>query len=127
MPLPLRTPAAMALCAAALLLAAGSVSASNLNFLGRGPLSRYNDADMDLLRGALGQALTSDKMDVPFEFSNPRTRASGVLTPVRALEQDGAPCREVRAQLRHPQVAPSDGIFLLCKREGRWKLAGPPR
>ncbi len=127
MPLPVRTPVAMTLCAAALLLAAGTVSASNLNFLGRGPLSRYNDADMELLRGALGKALTSDKMDVPFEFSNPRTRASGVLTPVRALEQDGAPCREVRAQLRHPQVAPSDGIFLLCKREGRWKLAGPPR
>jgi len=117
----------LAAIASLVLLAIGSAHASNLNFLGRGPLSRYNDADMELLRGALGKALTSDKMDVPFEFSNPRTRASGVLTPIRALERDGAPCREVRAQLRHPQATASDGIFLLCKRDGRWKVASSPR
>jgi hypothetical protein len=122
----LRAALAPVLVAGCALLGAGTAAASNLNFLGRTPLSRYNDADMDLLRGALGKALTSDKMNVDFEFSNPRTGASGVLTPVRAMERDGAPCRDVRAQLRHPQTAAADSVYLLCKRDGRWKLAGPP-
>lgn len=106
----------------ALLLASGPVQASNLGFLGKAPISRFNEADLDLLRGALGKALASEKMDVEFSWANPKTGASGVITPLRALDKDGAPCREVRAVSRHPQTAPADGVFLLCQRDGRWKM-----
>jgi hypothetical protein len=109
------------------LLASGSALASNLNFLGQAPISRYDETDMDLLRGALGKALTSDAMDVPFEFANPKTGASGTITPLRTLTQGGLPCRDLRGVLRHPRTATADAIYTMCKREGRWKLAAPPR
>jgi hypothetical protein len=120
-------PYAALACAAALLLASGSALANNLKFLGQAPISRYDDADMDLLRGALGKALTSDTMEVAFEFANPKTGASGSITPLRTLTQGGLPCRELRGVLRHPRTATADAIYMLCKREGRWKLAAPPR
>jgi hypothetical protein len=114
-------------CAAAVLLASGSALANNLNFLGQAPISRYDETDMDLLRGALGKALTSEAMEVGFDFANPKTGASGSITPLRALTQGGLPCRELRGVLRHPRTATADAIYMLCKRDGRWKLAAPPR
>jgi hypothetical protein len=124
--MPARPYAALA-CAAALLLASGSAPANNLNFLGQAPIARYDETDMDLLRGALGKALTSDTMDVAFEFANPKTGASGTITPLRTFTQNGLPCRDLRGVLRHPRTATADAIYTLCKREGRWKLAAPPR
>lgn len=124
---PIVRPTVAVACAAALVLASASALASNLNFLGQAPISRYDETDMDLLRGALGKALTSDTMEVPFEFANPKTGASGSITPLRTLSQGGLPCRDVRGVLRHPRTATADAVYTLCKREGRWKLAAPPR
>lgn len=122
--LPLRGARSVLAAAVTLLLLAGTpAAASNLNFLGKAPISRFNEQDLDLLRGALGRALASEEMGVTFNWSNPKTGAGGELTPIKKLEKNGLPCREVRAVSRHPQTAPADNVFLLCQKDGRWRVA----
>lgn len=89
-------------------------------------MAHFTDADFDLLRGALGRALASEQMDVAFDWSNPKTRAGGTITPLRTLTRDDAPCRELRVATVHPK-AKSEGVYTLCRKQGRWMLAGPGR
>lgn len=104
------------------LLAVAGAQASNLSFLGRGPIAKFNEADLDLLRGALGRALASDRMDAAQVWRNPATGASGEITPLHAFEHSGRPCRELRVVNRHPGVS-SDGRYTLCRDAGRWRLS----
>jgi len=108
--------------AAALCGAVPGAMASNLNFLGRAPVAYFTPEDFDLARGALGRALSAEAMDTAFDWANPATRARGTITPLSAFERNGLPCRQLRIATRHPK-AQANGVYTLCQREGRWKLA----
>ena len=101
---------------------AAPVAASGLGFLSRGPMSRFNDADMKLLNGALGQALQAPAAGTTVDWLNEKSGASGSITPQRLFENGGVPCRELKIVNRHRQLE-SSGVYTLCRREGRWKLA----
>lgn len=113
--------AELAVSALAVVLAAPA-AASNLGFLARGPMSRFNDADMKLLNEAVSQALKAKDVGVANEWRNDKSGASGSITPQRAFDERGAPCRELKVVNRHRQLE-SSGVYTLCRRDGRWKLA----
>lgn len=98
------------------------VAASGLGFLSRGPMSRFNDADMKLLNSALGQALQAPADGTTFAWANEKSGASGSVTPQRLFEDSGVPCRELKVVNRHRQLEAS-GAYTRYRREGRWKLA----
>jgi surface antigen len=110
-------------CAANLVLpTAASAQTSGLGFLSKGPMARYNDQDMRLLEGALGQALKAEQPGSAVEWRNDRSGASGAVTPERIFDQGGQPCRDLRIITRH-RTQESSGLYTLCRRDGRWKLA----
>ena len=111
-----------ALTASRLLPACAAAQGSGLNFLARGPIARYTAADMRLLERAVGQALKGDQVGNVIEWSNEKTGASGEITPQRIFESAGLPCRELRVALRS-RNRESSGLYTLCQRDGRWKLA----
>ena len=116
---------AVLLIALALGLAAAAAHAqSSLGFLGRSTIAHFNERDFDLARGALGRALTSEKMDVAYAWRNPDTRAGGEITPLRAFEHDGKPCRELRIVSFHPKSR-SQGVYALCRQNNRWVVFTP--
>lgn len=108
--------------AAWLSVMAAPVAASGLGFLSRGPMSRFNDADMKLLNEALGQALKAPQAGITIDWANDKSGASGSVTPQRLFEDKGVPCRELKVVNRHRQLEAS-GVYTLCRRDGRWKLA----
>lgn len=112
-----------ALAAVSLMVPASAFAqGASLGFLSKGPMARYTEADMKLLEGALGQALKADQPGKTVEWRNDRTNASGAITPERIFENGGRPCRELRIVTRH-RTQESSGLYTLCRRDGRWKLA----
>ena len=105
-----------------LALAAPLAHAQGLGFMGRGPMAKFSKEDHDLFRGALGRALETDKLDQTISWNNPKTPAKGSITPQKVYERDGAPCRTLRV-VNEYQTLKSDGVYSLCKRDGRWKMA----
>lgn len=114
----------LAVVTALLALPASGSLASGLTFLGRDAIARFNEQDLDLMRGALGRALRSPEFDLAQPWSNPATGAGGEITPLRAFERQGRPCRELRVKSWHRKVN-SEGVYALCRRDGRWTLANP--
>jgi hypothetical protein len=108
----------------ALWLASTAATASNLNVLGRGPISKFSEADIDLYRGAFGQALSTGEMNQPVAWAKKGTGASGAATPLRAFDRKGALCRELHLESRHRSLT-SDGVFSWCRQKGRRTLAPP--
>lgn len=100
----------------------GAVQAAGLGFMSKGPMAHFNEADMRLLNQALDRALAAPETGTAVEWSNAATGASGAITPLRAFDNGGRPCREVKAVNRHRQLE-SSGVYTLCRSEGRWKLA----
>ena len=96
--------------------------AAGLGFMSKGPMSHFTEADMKLLNQALDRALAAPEMGAAVEWANPATSAGGAITPLRAFEEKGRPCREVKAVNRHRQLE-SSGVYTLCRSDGRWKLA----
>ena len=77
---------------------------------------------MRLLNQALDRALAAPETGTAVEWSNAATGAGGAITPLRAFDQSGRPCREVKVVNRHRQLE-SSGVYTLCRSEGLWKLA----
>ena len=107
---------------ACLALAAPLAHAAGLGFMGRGPMAKFSQEDHDIFRGALGRALATDKLDQAITWNNPKSPAKGSITPQKVYERGGAPCRTLRV-VNEYQTLQSDGVYSLCKRDGRWKMA----
>ena len=112
-------PSALVACLA---LAAPLAHASGLGFMGRGPMAKFSQEDHDLFRGALGRALAADKLDEAVDWNNPKSPAKGSITPQKVYERNGAPCRTLRVVNQYKDLS-SDGVYSLCKRDGRWQMA----
>lgn len=85
----------IALFALALALMSAPALASNIGFMKDAPLSKMKAEDVELLKGAIRQALADDADGEPQRWSNAKGAASGVVTPVNRFERDGMPCRRV--------------------------------
>jgi surface antigen len=107
---------------AAALLTATAAQGAGLSFMARGPMASFNDADMKLFTGAVGQALTAKDAGSEVRWANDKTGASGEITPQRLYERGGLPCRDLKVVTRH-RATESSGVYPMCRRDGRWVLA----
>ncbi|MCU0938314.1 MAG: RT0821/Lpp0805 family surface protein [Burkholderiaceae bacterium] len=105
----------------AMLAVAATAQASGLGFMARGPMARFNSADMKLLNDAIEQARSAPEMGTPVDWANDKTGSSGSVTPVRVFEERGQTCRDLRVVNRHRQLE-STGVFAMCQRkDGTWQ------
>ena len=107
---------------AGLLLAANPATAAGLGFLAKGPMTKFNDADMKFFDEAMAEAFAAKKPGVPFEWKNEQTGASGSITPRRIFTRKGQPCSELQIVNRHKALE-EKGVYRFCQQDGRWTLA----
>lgn len=110
------------LAAIALFGASGAAAAAGFGFLSESPMGRFNAEDLRLMNGAIDQALAAPEMGTTVRWANAPTSSSGEVTPQRAFESRGRPCRDLRVVNRHRTLEAS-GIYTLCRDNGNWKLA----
>lgn len=104
----------------AMLLAASSIAtAAGLGFLAESPLARFNEDDLKLMNAAMEKALTATELGMRTSWVNDKTGSSGEVTPQRAFESRGRPCRELRVVNRHRALEAS-GVYTMCREDGRW-------
>lgn len=106
----------------ALLACGGAAAQVGLGFLAETPVSRFNDADLRLMNGAIDKALSTAEVGTTVRWANEATSSSGEVTAQRAFEQTGRPCRDLRVVNRHRRLENS-GVYTLCREGGQWKLA----
>lgn len=107
---------------AAVLAASGAAAAAGFGFLAETPMGRFNGDDLKLMNGAVEKALSANEMGKPVRWANEKTASSGEVTPQRAFENQGRPCRDLRVVNRHRRLEAS-GIYTMCREDGSWKLA----
>lgn len=104
----------------ALVLFAGASAAAGLGFMSKGPMAKFNEADMKLLNAALDQARNAKEPGTPVAWANEKTGSSGEVTPVRLFDEGGRPCRDLKVVNRHKQLEAS-GVYTMCQqKDGRW-------
>jgi surface antigen len=112
---------------AALSLVAQGGFAQNIMFLRKGPVAYLNDADKELLRNTLGEALNDGNEGDSFSWENPDSGNSGRFTVLDTHEDFDTTCRNVRT---HTEAAgrTGGGIFRLCLADdGTWRFAPAQR
>jgi surface antigen len=102
-------------------LAAGAASASGFGFLAETPMSRFNGDDMKMMNAAIERALESSDFGTQVAWANDGTRSSGEVTPLRAFDRQGRPCRELRVVNRN-RALENSGVYTMCRENGRWTL-----
>lgn len=96
------------------------LAVSSLNWLKNSPARHFNDADWGLFTKTLNSALDANKSA---SWENPKSGASGTITPGASKTRDGMNCRLVTlANKANGQTGKS--AFTFCKtRDGSWKIA----
>jgi surface antigen len=114
-------PAAVAL----LLVAASAAGAqSNLRFLKDAPIEKMTREDLAILLKASNDTLSRNADGETSGWTNPKTGASGTVTPLRTFTRQGMKCREAR-YTNHAGGFNGDGTYTLCRvASGDWKLVG---
>jgi surface antigen len=119
------TPTFLRLAAVALLAGAASAAGaqSNIRFLKDAPIEKMTREDHALLLKTSNEALTRNADGETSGWTNPKTGASGTVTPVRSLTRNGMKCREAE-YTNHAGGLNGGGKFVLCRvASGEWKLA----
>lgn len=108
---------------AVLLLFAQSVGeAVNLRWLEYSAVRYFSDEDWELARGAADDALQNRPDGEPVEWHNPKTGHSGRSVPLRSLDRDGKPCRELAVENRAGGMS-GRSVFLFCLQPSdEWKI-----
>lgn len=100
-------------------MAAGAASAAGFGFLAETPMARFNGDDMRMMNEAVERALAASELGARIAWANDATRSSGEVTPLRAFERQGRPCRELRVVNRHRSLENS-GVYTMCRDDGGW-------
>lgn len=106
----------------ALVAAAPAALAQNwVSLLKNGPAERFDEEDlrifMDTARKALGEGTPGQTLS----WDNPKTRARGEMTVLRAYESKGRPCKEVKVH-NEAQGRKGTNTFNMCEVDGKWRL-----
>jgi surface antigen len=110
------------LIVAAVLGGSGVAVAAGYGFLAESPMGKFSEDDLKLMNGAIADALAARSIGTPVRWANDGTRSSGEVTPRRAFESQGRPCRDLRIVNRH-RTLEATGVYTLCRDNGDWKLA----
>lgn len=113
------------LFAVLLALGTGSGMASNVQFLRDSPLSKMTTEDLTLMRATIRESLDQGVDGTSKRWENPKTGASGVVTPLKSFQRDGAPCRLVEI-FNEAQGFSGRTRYDFCKQpDGTWKMPAP--
>lgn len=104
------------------LASASALATSNLGFLHDGPMAKFQRQDYALLAAALQRSYAAEAGSEPAAWRNDATGASGEVRVERVFERGTLPCRELRITNRQGRLE-STGVYTVCQRDGRWKLA----
>ncbi len=95
---------------------------SNLGFLQDAPMQRMNREDTALLVKNLNEALDRNADGHTSGWSNPKTGASGTVTPLSTFSKSGMKCRETEFT-NFAGGFRGGGKHTLCRVSGAWKIA----
>lgn len=113
------------LSVALLALAPGLTLASNVQFLRDSPISKMTPEDLTLMRATIHETLDQGTDGASKRWENPKTGASGIVTPLKRYERDGAPCRLVEI-FNEAQGFSGRTRYDFCKQpDGSWKMPAP--
>ncbi len=112
----------------ALALLLGPAHAAGQGAVLRGTVaSKFNAADLALMKATVGRALRADKDGETLEWTSDKSRASGSATPLGRFAWNGMDCRRLRIVNTHGRLT-EQGVYRFCEpTAGRWKLVGPDR
>jgi len=113
-------PAVFALLAAA---AAAAGAQSNMTFLQDAPLERMTREDLALMMKSSNEALGKNADGETSAWTNPKTGASGTITPLSSFTRKGLRCREAE-YTNHAGGFNGRSRFTLCRVGDDWKIAG---
>ena len=103
-------------------LGAAPAQAQSLNLIGASPVSRFNEADLQLMMAAVDRALADPANGVPQAWKNDATGASGVVTARRDFDAEGRKCRELLVANSFRTLR-GEAEHSFCRDgTGRWKL-----
>jgi len=88
------------------------------------PGTKFNDADLALMKARVDEALKSDKEGEVLEWKNDKTGSSGSVVPMNRLQWNGLECRRLRIANAHADLK-AQGVYKFCQKDGKWKLVGP--
>jgi surface antigen len=98
---------------------------SNLQFLRDTPISKMTPEDRDLFQKNMREALEQSADGVARRWENPKTGASGVLTPTSTVEQHGTKCRRLEI-VNNVQGLTGRSTFNMCRQaDGSWASSTP--
>ncbi|MDM0075941.1 hypothetical protein QTH90_16170 [Variovorax sp. J2P1-59] len=94
------------------------------------PITRFQKADVDLMKRTVFRALDSGEDGVTVKWENPGTPNSGSVTPAKD-PQGRADCKLARVENRHGSLQ-NTGSFIFCRNKDPntvkatpWKVVGP--
>jgi surface antigen len=100
----------------------GSVLAFNALFMSKGPLSHLTKSDIKIARAEIGAALETAPDGHTHTWSNPETKASGTVTPIKTFTMKGMNCRLMEFT-SYVGGERGQSKWNLCKTKDGWKIA----
>ena len=86
------------------------------------PITKMTDEDMKIAGAAIRKALDEGAEGQAYPWSNPATKASGTVTPVKSLVIGGRQCRKVDFETRAGDRS-NRSSWNICKTKDGWKVA----
>ena len=110
-----------------LAMSTGAALASNVTFMRNSPLAKMTSEDLTLMRTAMREALNKGADGTSKRWDNPATGASGVVTPLKSYQREGAACRTVEI-FNEAQGFSGRTRHDFCKQaDGSWTAPAPAK
>jgi surface antigen len=108
---------------AAVLASAVPALAANLSFLNDAPFTHFTDEDHRIFSETLNNALDKGADGESRAWTNPKTKASGEIKPLKSFERNGVACRT--AHIANKAKGRSSVMeYNFCRQpSGTWALA----
>ena len=105
------------------LVVAVPASAQNLLFMKDSPFAQFTEEDHGIFNETLNDTLSRAAQGETRKWSNPKTRASGEMTPLKSFDRDGRSCRTLSIKNKAKGLTGA-AKYNFCKQDtGQWALA----
>jgi surface antigen len=108
---------------AAVLAMTSPAMAQDMRFMSDNPFVHFTKEDHALFDEAMAEALDKNADGQARLWSNPNTRASGQLKPLKSFDRNGLKCRRVYIASK-AKGRSATGEYNMCKQaSGKWAMA----
>jgi len=102
--------------------ASNAWSSPELRWLNNSPVRHFTDADWQMAKAAMRDALESSADGDTVSWENPETGTHGSVTPQTTETRNGMTCRQAKIS-NHARHLDGGGTFLFCRRaDGSWGI-----